>query len=158
MQESRIGFCRCFIFLHISKASRTKNYRPLNHLVCCLIAGVHDSYWTHACDVDVMNRILREKFVELYETQVLENVKHLDSMQSTTIQHSFYYLGLTNSYLNSCWRALNSPSLHWLSLHCLSGVTLISEKCWIPSISSTKSSNSGCRSSIHDERAFVVRL
>ncbi|KAI4346747.1 hypothetical protein L6164_007617 [Bauhinia variegata] len=37
-------------------------------------AGVHDSYWTHACDVDVMNRILREKFVELYETPVLENL------------------------------------------------------------------------------------
>ncbi|RYQ95021.1 hypothetical protein Ahy_B08g090001 [Arachis hypogaea] len=28
-------------------------------------AGVHDSYWMHACDVDRMNRILREKFVEL---------------------------------------------------------------------------------------------
>lgn len=36
--------------------------------------GVHDSYWTHACDVDDMNRILREKFVELYETPILENV------------------------------------------------------------------------------------
>ncbi|KAL0664066.1 hypothetical protein Bca4012_100903 [Brassica carinata] len=30
-------------------------------------AGVHDSFWTHASDVDVMNRILREKFVELYD-------------------------------------------------------------------------------------------
>ncbi|XP_021808951.1 uncharacterized protein LOC110752577 [Prunus avium] len=28
--------------------------------------GVHDSFWTHACDVDQMNEILREKFVELY--------------------------------------------------------------------------------------------
>ncbi|KAL6507396.1 hypothetical protein OROGR_023591 [Orobanche gracilis] len=37
-------------------------------------AGVHDSYWTHACDVDEMNRILREKFVELYEAPILENV------------------------------------------------------------------------------------
>ncbi|KAJ1435406.1 DNA-directed RNA polymerase, phage-type [Sesbania bispinosa] len=37
-------------------------------------AGVHDSYWTHACDVDNMNRILREKFVELYETPILENL------------------------------------------------------------------------------------
>ncbi|OMO52644.1 DNA-directed RNA polymerase, phage-type [Corchorus capsularis] len=37
-------------------------------------AGVHDSYWTHACDVDTMNRILREKFVELYETPILENL------------------------------------------------------------------------------------
>jgi len=40
----------------------------------CMLVGVHDSYWTHACDVDKMNRLLREKFVELYETPVLENV------------------------------------------------------------------------------------
>ncbi|KVH92612.1 hypothetical protein Ccrd_005344 [Cynara cardunculus var. scolymus] len=26
-------------------------------------AGVHDSYWTHACNVDEMNKILREKFL-----------------------------------------------------------------------------------------------
>ncbi|KAK9277423.1 hypothetical protein L1049_006966 [Liquidambar formosana] len=39
-------------------------------------AGVHDSYWTHACDVDEMNRILREKFVELYGAPILENVKY----------------------------------------------------------------------------------
>ncbi|CAA2989173.1 DNA-directed RNA polymerase 2, chloroplastic mitochondrial [Olea europaea subsp. europaea] len=37
-------------------------------------AGVHDSYWTHACDVDKMNRILREKFVELYDAPILENL------------------------------------------------------------------------------------
>uniref|UniRef100_J3MVS3 DNA-directed RNA polymerase n=2 Tax=Oryza brachyantha TaxID=4533 RepID=J3MVS3_ORYBR len=37
-------------------------------------AGVHDSYWTHACDVDTMNKILREKFVELYDTPILENL------------------------------------------------------------------------------------
>jgi hypothetical protein len=37
-------------------------------------AGVHDSYWTHACDVDTMNMILREKFVELYDAPILENV------------------------------------------------------------------------------------
>ncbi|ONM59720.1 DNA-directed RNA polymerase [Zea mays] len=37
-------------------------------------AGVHDSYWTHASDVDTMNKILREKFVELYDTPILENV------------------------------------------------------------------------------------
>lgn len=37
-------------------------------------AGVHDSYWTHACDVDTMNKILREKFVELYGTPILEDL------------------------------------------------------------------------------------
>ncbi|XP_074573919.1 DNA-directed RNA polymerase 2A-like [Curcuma longa] len=42
-------------------------------------AGVHDSFWTHACDVDQMNTILREKFVELYEKPILENL--LESFQ-----------------------------------------------------------------------------
>lgn len=37
-------------------------------------AGVHDSYWTHACNVEEMNTILREKFVELYERPILENL------------------------------------------------------------------------------------
>lgn len=50
-------------------------------------AGVHDSYWTHACDVDEMNRILREKFVELYETPILENL--LESFQKSFPTLSF---------------------------------------------------------------------
>ncbi|KAJ0260366.1 DNA-directed RNA polymerase 3 [Hirschfeldia incana] len=44
-------------------------------------AGVHDSYWTHACDVDTMNRILREKFVELYSSPILEDL--LQSFQES---------------------------------------------------------------------------
>ncbi|MEW5305129.1 MAG: hypothetical protein WDW36_007690 [Sanguina aurantia] len=35
-------------------------------------AGVHDSYWTHACDVDQMNILLREKFVELHGLPLME--------------------------------------------------------------------------------------
>ncbi|XP_010273705.1 PREDICTED: DNA-directed RNA polymerase 3, chloroplastic isoform X1 [Nelumbo nucifera] len=42
-------------------------------------AGVHDSFWTHACDVDRMNQILREKFVELYDMPILERL--LESFQ-----------------------------------------------------------------------------
>lgn len=37
-------------------------------------AGVHDSFWTHACDIDRMNQILREQFVELYNIPILENL------------------------------------------------------------------------------------
>ncbi|CAI0394305.1 unnamed protein product [Linum tenue] len=44
-------------------------------------AGVHDSFWTHACDVDLMNRLLREKFVELYSMPILENLH--ESFQTT---------------------------------------------------------------------------
>ncbi|KAK3019132.1 hypothetical protein RJ639_002863 [Escallonia herrerae] len=50
-------------------------------------AGVHDSYWTHACDVDVLNSILREKFVELYETPILENL--LESFQKSFPELTF---------------------------------------------------------------------
>lgn len=38
-------------------------------------ASVHDSYWTHACDVPIMNEVLREAFVELYEQPILETLK-----------------------------------------------------------------------------------
>ncbi|KAL8488613.1 hypothetical protein ACS0TY_024319 [Phlomoides rotata] len=44
-------------------------------------AGVHDSFWTHACDVDRMNLILRHKFVDLYNTPILENL--LESFQTS---------------------------------------------------------------------------
>uniref|UniRef100_A0A0E0LE47 DNA-directed RNA polymerase n=1 Tax=Oryza punctata TaxID=4537 RepID=A0A0E0LE47_ORYPU len=37
-------------------------------------AGVHDSFWVHACDVDKMNQILREQFVDLYSMPILENL------------------------------------------------------------------------------------
>nr|AAD22977.1 T7-like RNA polymerase [Zea mays] len=37
-------------------------------------AGVHDSFWVHACDVDQMNQILRQQFVELYSMPILENL------------------------------------------------------------------------------------
>ncbi|KAJ0403218.1 hypothetical protein P43SY_000026 [Pythium insidiosum] len=37
-------------------------------------AAVHDSYWTHASTVEVMNQRLREEFVNLYEQPLLENL------------------------------------------------------------------------------------
>lgn len=38
-------------------------------------ASVHDSYWTHACDVDKMNVFLREQFIKLHEVDLIERVK-----------------------------------------------------------------------------------
>ncbi|KAL4221498.1 hypothetical protein ACF0H5_019755 [Mactra antiquata] len=37
-------------------------------------SSVHDSFWTHACDVDSMNRITREQFIALHEQPILENL------------------------------------------------------------------------------------
>jgi DNA-directed RNA polymerase len=34
-------------------------------------AMVHDSYGVHACDIDLLHRILREEFVRIYSEPVL---------------------------------------------------------------------------------------
>jgi DNA-directed RNA polymerase len=38
-------------------------------------SAVHDSFWTHACDVDEMNSTLRQVFVDLYKQPLLENLR-----------------------------------------------------------------------------------
>ena len=37
-------------------------------------AGVHDSYWTHAADVHRMSEILRNQFVEVHESPLIQNL------------------------------------------------------------------------------------
>ncbi|KAK3105014.1 hypothetical protein FSP39_015177 [Pinctada imbricata] len=36
--------------------------------------SIHDCFWTHACDVDTMNKICREQFVALHSQPILENL------------------------------------------------------------------------------------
>lgn len=40
-----------------------------------VFTAVHDSYWTHASDVDEMNVLLRDAFVNLYEMPLLEELR-----------------------------------------------------------------------------------
>ncbi|XP_028792476.1 DNA-directed RNA polymerase 2B, chloroplastic/mitochondrial isoform X2 [Neltuma alba] len=61
-------------FVHSLDGSHMMMTAVACHRAGLNFAGVHDSYWTHACDVDEMNRILREKFVELYQIPILENL------------------------------------------------------------------------------------
>jgi DNA-directed RNA polymerase len=37
-------------------------------------AVAHDSFWTHACDIDTMNKVLREQFIELHKQPLMENL------------------------------------------------------------------------------------
>lgn len=39
-------------------------------------SSVHDSYWTHAADVDVMNNVLREEFIRLHQNNLIEKLKN----------------------------------------------------------------------------------
>ena len=38
-------------------------------------ASVHDSYWTHACDIDRLRVILKEQFVKLHSQPILGNLR-----------------------------------------------------------------------------------
>ena len=38
-------------------------------------SAVHDSYWTHPCDVEALNSVLRDTFIELYKEPLLESLK-----------------------------------------------------------------------------------
>ncbi|GME81677.1 unnamed protein product [Ambrosiozyma monospora] len=40
-----------------------------------MFASVHDSYWTHACDVTTMSAILREQFVALHTKNLVARLK-----------------------------------------------------------------------------------
>ena len=37
-------------------------------------SAVHDSFWTHACDIPILSSVLREQFVNLYNAPILENL------------------------------------------------------------------------------------
>ena len=38
-------------------------------------ASVHDSFWTHPCDVDVMNVVLREAFVRMHQGDLIQRLR-----------------------------------------------------------------------------------
>ena len=44
-------------------------------------ASVHDSYWTHACDIPVMSDHIRDCFIDLYDHPVLEDLRQSLSMR-----------------------------------------------------------------------------
>lgn len=57
-------------------------------------AAVHDSFWTHAADIPVMNRVLRDCFVTMHEEDIVGRlaaefrVRYKDSMRLTTVYAS----------------------------------------------------------------------
>eukprot|EP00669_Euglena_mutabilis_P005561 TRINITY_DN17068_c0_g1_i1.p2 TRINITY_DN17068_c0_g1~~TRINITY_DN17068_c0_g1_i1.p2 ORF type:complete len:114 (+),score=49.19 TRINITY_DN17068_c0_g1_i1:440-781(+) len=44
-------------------------------------AGVHDSFWTHPCDMDALRRLTREEFVALHRQPLLEQLRHAFQFQ-----------------------------------------------------------------------------
>ena len=48
-------------------------------------SAVHDSYWTHPCDVEEMNAILRECFIDLYNQPLLGDLKTMWELRYPSI-------------------------------------------------------------------------
>lgn len=37
-------------------------------------AGVHDSFWTHPSDIERMNYLLRQEFIKLHSSPLIQNL------------------------------------------------------------------------------------
>jgi DNA-directed RNA polymerase, mitochondrial len=52
--------------------------------------AVHDSYWTHPCDIDEMNLICREQFLALHSQSILEDLsKFMLTKYSHKVEENF---------------------------------------------------------------------
>ncbi|EPQ30938.1 uncharacterized protein PFL1_01836 [Pseudozyma flocculosa PF-1] len=45
------------------------------HAAGLTFASVHDSYWTHACDIDTMSEMIRETFIRLHTQDILPRLR-----------------------------------------------------------------------------------
>ncbi|OJJ97066.1 hypothetical protein ASPACDRAFT_123789 [Aspergillus aculeatus ATCC 16872] len=63
-------------FIHSLDATHMMLSAIACHKAGLCFSAVHDSFWTHACDVDQMNELLREAFVRMHSDDV---VKRLDA-------------------------------------------------------------------------------
>ncbi|KAI9168131.1 DNA-directed RNA polymerase [Blastocladiella emersonii ATCC 22665] len=61
-------------FIHSLDASHMMMTAIACHHRGLTFASVHDSYWTHACDVDTMNGIIRDEFVTLHSQPIMDNL------------------------------------------------------------------------------------
>ncbi|KAL4873986.1 hypothetical protein BDV12DRAFT_158842 [Aspergillus spectabilis] len=75
-------------FIHSLDATHMMLSSIACHKAGLTFAAVHDSFWTHASDVDSMNQILREAFVRMHSDDV---VKRLASEFDVRYGRSLYF-------------------------------------------------------------------
>ncbi|KAJ2604024.1 DNA-directed RNA polymerase [Coemansia sp. RSA 1722] len=67
-----------------------------------VFASVHDSYWTHACDIDKMNAILRDQFIKLHQRPIMEDLKaEFENRYSTHMMPTVQWEYMTKSFSSS---------------------------------------------------------
>lgn len=61
-------------FIHSLDASHMLLSALECHELGLTFAAVHDSFWTHAADVDIMNRVLRDAFIRIHSEDVIQRL------------------------------------------------------------------------------------
>ncbi|CAK9442145.1 uncharacterized protein LODBEIA_P58880 [Lodderomyces beijingensis] len=57
-----------------------------------VFASIHDSYWTHACDVKQLSALLRERFVAMYSFDYMACIKRdFENQMKNSYQLLFFY-------------------------------------------------------------------
>ena len=62
-------------FIHSLDASHMLMSAIACDQVGLTFSSVHDSFWTHACDVDTMNVVLREAFVRMHQGDLIKKLR-----------------------------------------------------------------------------------
>ncbi|KAI7901013.1 uncharacterized protein BX663DRAFT_516005 [Cokeromyces recurvatus] len=77
-------------FIHSLDATHMLMSAVACHRKGLTFASVHDSYWTHACDVDAMNEVIRDQFIELHSQPIMENLlnEFKERYQNYRVPHS----------------------------------------------------------------------
>ncbi|KAF4123037.1 DNA-directed RNA polymerase, mitochondrial [Geosmithia morbida] len=75
-------------FIHSLDASHMLLSALKCHELGLSFAAVHDSFWTHAADVDVMNGVLRDAFIKIHEDDVVGRL----AAELKTRHHGSLYL------------------------------------------------------------------
>lgn len=81
------------------------------------MASVHDSFWTHPCDVDSMNAILRAQFVALHQQPLLEHLR-----SELTSKYGCNAVAMRNSNASVTWRNFLLPQLPKFGIYNVSSV------------------------------------
>jgi DNA-directed RNA polymerase len=62
-------------FIHILDATHRMSTAIECRVQGLTFASVHDSYWTHACSIDHMSEIIRDTFIALHSSDVLQKLE-----------------------------------------------------------------------------------
>jgi len=81
--KQRMGFPPNFIHSLDASHMMLTAEACAQHGIC--FAGVHDSFWTHACDAPVLNRIIRDAFIDLHSRPILQELYEDIRLQVGTV-------------------------------------------------------------------------